>query len=295
MPVYAHAYQTWNGKRRGALFRWMAIPKFAYREFLAKRAGVAVLTLSWALFVVWIGYIYLTLNTQLLELVQIPTRALQPVGPWLFKAHIYMQLPVCFLFAFLLGSGLIARDLKHGAVVLYMSKPINRWEYLLGKFSTLFLYCMLITWGQATLLFLLQTAAAAPHSEWRTHFWSEYARLPIAIFLYALCASGGISLMVLAASSLCKNAQYAGLIFAGYVIGASIVAAALVNNLHNRAWTLVSPLAVGGLLGAFFFEPQALENARIAEHWIWIASGAHAGLNGAILVWRVARAARLGR
>ncbi len=155
MPVYDLSYKTWEGERRGPLWRWLSIPKFAYMEFVNRRAFISFFVIAWLQFLLRIIYQYVRVNVEFLETINFPIRELVPVGPMYIKTMIDSQAPFCFLFAFMLGAGLISRDLLHNSATLILSKPIGRWEYFLGKFSTLFLLFMLLMWFQTvTLLFL---------------------------------------------------------------------------------------------------------------------------------------------
>lgn len=64
------------------------------------------------------------------------------------------------------GCGAIADDLRHQTFQLYFSRPVERWEYVLGKFLGLFLICSLVTLlpavvlGGARLAFFAQTDVA---------------------------------------------------------------------------------------------------------------------------------------
>src|SRR5690606_10078381 len=119
-----------------------------------------------------------------------------------FKTAIDQQLPFCFALAFIMGANLIARDLAHGGIVLFATRPIHRWEYLFGKFMTLFLVFMLLTWMQSILLFVLQCGASGELSPWRLYFWRDYAWIAGAITVYCTLASATLAIAILAASSL---------------------------------------------------------------------------------------------
>jgi len=293
MPVYDYTYRTWKGERRGPWFRWTAIPKFTYIEFFGKRVFIWLFTISWLQFVFRAGYVYLLFNVEFLSALNIPAAALPPVNAFFFKNMIDLQAPFCFLFAFLLGSGLVSRDLQHSAAVLYMSKPISCWEYFLGKFFTLFTVMMLVTWFQTTALFLVQTVAAPEHSEWRLYFWTENSWLPGAIALYSAVVSATLSLLILAASSLTKNSRYAGTTFAVYLIGSTVAAGIVGGIFRNGNCLALSPVLCGGELGYYLFNLTEGREMSQPAAWgglfgVWI-------LCAMILYWRLKTAARCGR
>lgn len=294
MPVYDYSYKTWEGERRGPLFRWLAIPKFTYMEFCGRKFFVWLVTIGCLQFFFRLGYLYLLVNQDFLRLLGAPVAVLASVDAFFFKNMIDIQLFFCFLVAFQIGAGLISRDLRHSAVVLYMSKPISKWEYFLGKFATLFSLMMLLTWFQTTLLFLIQAWIAPEHSEWHLYFWEQYAWILGAIALYSTVVSVTLSLMILAASSLTKNSRYAGTGFVVYIIGSSIVAGVVYGILHNLDLNALSPFFAGVDLGYYLFDLN--ENRVIMGEWaawtgiiaVWVPCAI-------ILKWRLTRAARYGR
>ena len=294
MPVYDYTYHTWKGVRRGPLFRWAAIPKFAYMEFLRKRFFVWLLTLGCFQFILRLAYIYLLVNQEFLKLLRIPAGSIPPINAFFFKNMIDLQLIFCFLLAFQLGAGLISRDLQHNATVLYMSKPISKWEYFLGKFATLFCPIMFLTWFQAALLFGIQTVVAPEHSEWHLYFWSRYAWIFPALTAYSAVVSATLCLIILAASSLTKNPRYAATSLAVYIIGSGIVARIVSDMLKSDRFFALSPFMSGVDLGYYLFGMG--ERAEIPSQAVaWIGLAGVCLLSAVILRLRLDSAARFGR
>lgn len=287
MPVYDYTYQTFKGARRGPLFRWLTLPKFTLLDFFSKRMFIWLFTVAWLQFLLRLGYMYLLVNVEFLKALNIPTDHLPRIGPYFFKNVIDVQLLFCFLFAFLLGGGLISRDLRHNAIVLYLSKPISLWEYFLGKLMTLFPFMMVLTWLQATLLFLIQTLIAPEYSDWHVYFWRDYAWVLGAITLYSVVVSLALSLLILAASSLTVNARYAGITFAVFIIGSSIVASIVFGIVH--AGLFLSPFFSGIKLGYSLFHISDGPPVSTAAAWLGVIGACL--VSAMILRWRLCRAA----
>lgn len=292
MPVYDYTYKTWEGERRGPFYRWLAIPKFAYMEFFKRRMFVWLFTMAWAQFLLRMIYMYILINLEFLERFDFGVEALPKVDAAFFKSMIDMQLPFCFAFCFMLGSGLISRDMRNGALVLYASKPISRWEYFFGKFSILFALILSITVLQVLILFVLQFFASPADSPWHTDFWEEYASIPLSAALYSLVISAGLSLLILAASSLTKSGRYAAMTFAVYIIGTSAAAGFLTAIVRNDLLWVISPLAIGQQIGSYLFVEDLVLLSRKA---VAFGLAGNLGLAGLILYWNISRAARTGR
>ncbi|MCH8333465.1 hypothetical protein IIC65_05980 [Candidatus Sumerlaeota bacterium] len=253
MPVYELGYRTWEGERRGPLFRWLTIPRFAYMDFVTQRSFLSLFALSWLPFIIWIALIYFRANANILASLGAGSLTIPPLGVDEYKRMIDVQLPICFGFTFLLGAGLIADDLKHHALVLLLSKPISAWEYFFGKFSILFPLLMAITWFQALLIRGIQVLITPEMFEWTGAFWSEQTKLALSITSYSLVIAATLSITILAASSLTGNRRYAGIIFAGYVIGGWMMAAPIANISSQENLLAISVLRSGTALGRYLF------------------------------------------
>ncbi|MBN1868415.1 hypothetical protein JW916_14105 [Candidatus Sumerlaeota bacterium] len=298
MPVYDYTYKTFEGARRGAIARWATIPRYTYMEVFSKRAFVWLFTVSWFQFVLRVGYIYLRINAEVLRTtlgIPISPGNLPAVDAAFFKNMIDVQMIFCFLFTLSIGPDLISRDLRHSALVLYMSKPIGRWEYFLGKFFSLFGLLMLITWVQTMLLFVVQYLMSPSNSEWRYAFGEKYLWITVPILLYSVTISATLSLLVLASSSLAKNARYASLGFGAYVVGTTMALAPILGEaIRVDNGMAVSPFFCGVRVGQAMF--------RLRENWpdishlaAWLGIAFVWALCSLVLYWRIRNAARYGR
>lgn len=299
MPVYDYSYKTWEGERRGPLFRWLAIPKFTYMEMMKLRLFVSLLTVVAVMFVVRLVYIYLFINESLMDLIPKEALAILPkIDAVWFKKSIDYQFPFCFAMAFILGAGLISRDLKNNAVVLYASKPISRWEYFLGKFSVLFFIFMALLGIVPLFLFAIQTLVAPVQSQWHLYFWLRYAKIGPALLVYGFVASTTLSLLMMACSSLTENGRYAGIAFAVFIIGTMIVGPILADYLRSGYPLAISPFYSGIALGDYLFglTPDAIvRDLRVGPWSAWIGILSYWIICGWILNYRVSRRARYGR
>jgi ABC-type transport system involved in multi-copper enzyme maturation permease subunit len=307
MPVYDYSYKVWQGRRLGPLFRWLAIPKFAYMELVKLRWFTSLLTIAAIHFILRLGYIYLFVNDQLVKGVLglfirgradfNPLDAIPQIDAWFFQDAINYQLPLCFILTFVMGANLISRDLKHNAVVLYASKPISRWEYFLGKFSVLFLIFITMLGVLPLTLFGAQTLIAPDHSAWHLKFWENHASIGPSILIYSLIVASTLSLLMMTASCLTKNARYAGITFAIFIIGAGVLSELLAVNMNNVNYHAISPyesvLEVGDYV--FGMNEGVAEDARIAPTYAWGAVIGYCLLCLSIIDWRIKNASRYGR
>lgn len=276
------------------MFRWAAIPKFAYMECSKQRYIIVILTFAAAHVVGRLAYMYVLVNQEFLRLLNIPPAGLPKIDAFFFKNVIDIQLFFCFIIAFRMGAGLISRDLLHGATVLYMSKPINKWEYFLGKFATLFYPMMVLTWLAASALFIVQAVIAPENSEWHLYFMDRYFWMIVPITVYSAVICSMLTLMILAASSMTKNSRYAATALAVYTIGSSITAGIVAESMGDVKWLALSPVRAGYDLGSYLFL-QTPDPVSVTKTGAWTGTVGLSILCFLIVRMRIARAARYGR
>src|SRR5262245_19919835 len=147
MPIYEQGYRRYEARGPLRQVRFWPITREALRLLLSRKAFLALLAASWIQLVIRAVQIWVV--TQYPE----PGRLL-PIDGRLFGQFLSSQLLwVLFLMVFG-GAGLIASDLRTGAILVYLSRPLTRRDYLLGKLSVLLLLGLFATLGPALLLYL---------------------------------------------------------------------------------------------------------------------------------------------
>jgi ABC-2 type transport system permease protein len=207
MPIYEQGYRRYEA--RGALrqARFWPITREALRLILAKRAFLLLVGVSFLPFVVRAVQIYVV--TQLPEAGRI-----LPVDGRLFGEFLNQQIPFVLLLSIFGGAGLVAKDLATGAILLYLSRPLTRTDYVAGKLGVLLTLNLGITLVPGLALYGLGTAV-------NPSAFARWDRLWIgpAIGLHSLLIAFVMSFLALAASSLSKSARVAGIGFAGLLLG----------------------------------------------------------------------------
>jgi len=108
------------------------------------------------------------------------------------------------------GSGAIAADLHSGAVVIYLSKPISRMDYLLGKAIPVQVALLAVTLAPGFTLLFFHILVSDDLNLLR-----DSPGLPLFILGYSVWLATYFTLTVLAVSSLSRSPRLAA---AGFVI-----------------------------------------------------------------------------
>ncbi len=201
MPIHDQGYRRYGGTRAPSGRAWSVIARAGIRTMLAKRAFVALLLFAWLPFLVRAVQIYAATN--------LPQAQFLAADARLFRDFLEQQGVFLFFITVYVGSGLIANDRRANALQIYLSKPMTRFEYIVGKFAVLAILLLFVTWVPAMLLLLVQIAFSGSFS-----FFVDNLFLFPAITLFSFVEVAAVSLMMLALSSLSRSSRYVGILYA---------------------------------------------------------------------------------
>lgn len=221
MPIYEQSYRRWEARGPLRSVRFWPITREALALILAKRAFLGLLVLAWLPFVFRVIQVYVV--TRFPE-----AGRLLPVDGRLFGEFLNQQVGLSLLLSIFGGAGLIANDLRTGAILVYLSRPLTRRDYVIGKLSVLMLLNYSATLAPGLLLYAI-SLGLAPELFLK---WS-LAWIGPMVLLHATILSVSVSLVALAISSLSRSARVSGLAFTGVIVGLEIVRGVLVGILDR--------------------------------------------------------------
>ena len=254
MPIYDQGYRRYVARSPLHRARFWPITREALSLILAKRAFVFLLLASLAPFAFRVVQIYIV--TRYPEIGR-----LLPVDGRLFGEFLNGQILLMVLISVFGASGLIANDLRTGAILVYLSRPLTRRDYIAGKLGVPLALNLGVTLAPGLLLYLAGLLLA-PEQYLK---WS-LAWIAPAIVAHAVAASLVVSLLTLAISSLSKSARVAGLGFVGVFFGLEVMRTVLQAGFNRNEAVLIS--LWGGLkaLGVAFF---GVEDYQLNVSWVW--------------------------
>jgi ABC-2 type transport system permease protein len=204
VPIHDQSYRRYKGERAPKGRAWTVIAAAGVRNMLGKKAFLGLLVLAWLPFVVRSVQLYLAAN--------FPQMSIISPSPKMFRDFLEHQGVFVFFITIFTGAGLIANDMRANALQIYLAKPLDRMEYIAGKFAVLAFFLMLTTWLPATMLVLVQIVFAGN----LTFISSNFFLLP-AILVYTGIEAIVLGLVMLALSSLSKSARFVGIMYAGVI------------------------------------------------------------------------------
>jgi ABC-2 type transport system permease protein len=190
MAVHNHVFRPYDGARTALHTRWIVIARYALRDALSLKKTIALLVMAAFPILGAASIIYLRHNVEAIKILQLPPEALQSLIP-VDGAFFFRLLTIQCVFAFVLtaatGARVLVNDLRDNALPLYLSRPLTRVEYVLGKATALATLTSLVTWAPLLLLVALQASLA---KGWLVaHWWiapAVFAASWTAIPLFAL-------------------------------------------------------------------------------------------------------------
>ena len=123
MPIYDQGYRRYEARSPLHQVRFWPITREALRLILAKRAFLGLLAVSFLPFVVRVIQIYVV--TRFPEAGRV-----LPIDGRLFGDFLNQQIGFTLLLSIFGASGLIANDLRTGAILVYLSRPLTQRDYI---------------------------------------------------------------------------------------------------------------------------------------------------------------------
>jgi ABC-2 type transport system permease protein len=256
MPIYDQGYRRYQARAPLRKARFWPITREALRIVLSKRAFLGLLAAAYIPFVVRVIQIYIV--TRFPEAGRI-----LPVDGRLFGEFLNQQIGFAILLSIFGASGLVANDLRSGAILAYLSRPLTRRDYMLGKLLVPLFLNLAVTLVPGLLLYAAGLSLAPElYLKW------ELAWIAPAVVVHGLAISLVVSLLTLAISSLSRSARVAGLAFFGLIVGLEMIRLVLQQGFRQAYAMLLSVQTNLRAVGAGLF---GLTDREVTVAWGWAA------------------------
>jgi ABC-type transport system involved in multi-copper enzyme maturation permease subunit len=204
MPIHDQGYRRYGGEKARTGTAWMVITRAGIRAMFGKRAFLGLLLIAWFPFLVRAIQIYAAAN--------LPQAAFLAPTPETFRQFLDQQGTFVFFVTVYVGAGLIANDRRANALQIYLSKPLTRAEYIVGKLAILMSFLALVTWLPAIVLLIVQISFAGNFTFFKNNIFL-FPAITVFAFLQVTLASA----TMLALSSLSKSSRYVAILYAAVI------------------------------------------------------------------------------
>lgn len=243
-------YRPWRGTPRGPLFAAAALARVSFKLLVRRRLLWGLFGLGLIVFffffyaqylVVWITN---QLSTETVRFAGIPvsannlTKFLDRLNlngtAHTFGNYIWFQGYVLVIVLALAGSVLVGNDFFHGSLPFYLSKPIGRRHYLLGKCLAIGMVVNLmatvpaiVLWVEAGLLY-----------DWKTYYLDNLDLL-FGILGYGLVLTVTLSLLVVATAVWVRRTVPMVMVWMGVFVFLRMLGGWLTELLRDERWRLL--------------------------------------------------------
>ncbi|HLJ88204.1 MAG TPA: hypothetical protein VKZ53_15390 [Candidatus Angelobacter sp.] len=196
MAVYKRTYKTYTGALTPDWSRFTVLSRYTFSTLFDSRLFTAYSVACMIPVLAGIAFIYFIHSTTAQALLGMNASRNPNIlvdGNW-FLNFFQIETIMAFILAAWAVPGMMSRDFANQALQLYLSRPLSRTEYLLGKISVLAVLLSAITWIPGLVLFSLQ-------AELEGHGWGfENLWLSGSIVIAGLLWIALISLLFMAIS-----------------------------------------------------------------------------------------------
>jgi ABC-2 type transport system permease protein len=158
MAVYKRTYKAYQGPLTPGWSRFTVLSRYGLGTLFDSRPFTAYTVLCLLPFLFGLIYIYFVHSTTMQTVLDVRVGNAMPgtVNNVWFVSFLGWEAFMGFIVAAWVGPGMITKDFANHSVQLYLSRPISRAEYLLGKVSVLAALLSCITWIPALVLFFIK-------------------------------------------------------------------------------------------------------------------------------------------
>ncbi len=259
MPIHDQSYRRYGGQRGDPRRVWMVIARAGIVSVVRKRAFLGLLFLAWLPFIVRVVQAYFSTTFAQVEALAINADT--------YRTFLDQQGTFVFFVTVWIGSGLIANDRRANALQIYLSRPLTRAEYVLGKAAILFVFLVMVTWLPAILLLLLQGAFAGSFT-----FLRSNVHLIPAITLFSLVEILVATLSMLALSSMSASSRFVAVMYAGIVLFTDAMFAAVRGILGSTGLSWISVPASLEQVGDAIFRTRLRYDTPVAVSLVVLAA-----------------------
>ncbi len=283
MAVHDQGYKGWSGPLMPARNRFLVITRYGLRDVFSSRLFLAFFSFCFAWPLACLVVLYLRYNLEALNVFELSAGELLDfieVNSWFFRSvFLRNQLMLSFVVVLVVGPSLVSADFRNRAMPLYLSRPLTRVDYVLGKLLVLATLVSAITWAPGLVLFAVQSSLGG--REWLLEHWRAAPAMVIVSAVWIVC----MSLPMLAIAAWVKWKPWARIVFLGAIM--SGVAFGEFHKEFYDSW-------VGGMVVAFDVTDALSDavfglesNIEMPAAAAWLAAALLAALSAGLLIRRV--------
>jgi len=170
VAVYKRSYKVYDGPLTPARSRFLVLSRYSWSALFESRLFTSFTLLCFSPLLIGGIFIYVVHSPTVMALVGAHINNGDLITNIWFWGFLQTEIFLAFILGVWAVPGMMIRDFANQALQLYLSRPLSRAEYLLGKISAAVALLSAITWIPGWLLFALQ-AQLEGHGWGGEHLW----------------------------------------------------------------------------------------------------------------------------
>ncbi len=166
MAVYKRAYRAYSGPITDESWRFLVLTRYSLSQLFSSRAFSWFMMITLLPVLVSAAFIYVSNSATAQVVLRMGNQSILNVDGGFFAKILIGQAWMGLFLTCWAGPLLVASDLSNGALPLYLSRPLNRAEYVAGKGAVLVAILSCVTWIPGLFLFALQASLAGGGWGW---------------------------------------------------------------------------------------------------------------------------------
>ena len=263
MAVYKRTYKAYDGPLTNPVSRFLVVMRYAFRTVSKSRLLNSGYMACFIRPLVVLCILYLNQNASLLGLVHEKTGFIRVDGSFFMNFLGFQGILAGILTAFV-GTSLVSPDLVNGSLSLYMSRPISRAEYILGKGAVIGTLAGAITLLPALLMFFVQSSLVGWN--WMlNNFYLLTGSIFVCSIIIAIFALLGLAMSALVRWKIVAGGLILGVFAIGKGFGAMIDSVMRTNSgNYVDLQTLIRIVA----MDMFHTTPESSDYVPVWSAWI---------------------------
>jgi ABC-2 type transport system permease protein len=276
-------YRPWTGELKPPVYGSLAMARVSLKLMMRRKLFWALYALAALIFffffygqylVVWIQIQtanqtvpFLGARVRVADLLKFLDKLNLNGSAHTFGNFIWFQGTICMIVLALAGAILVGNDFHHGSLPFYLSKPIGRRHYVLGKCLGAAVFVNMLTTLPALILYL----QAGLLYDWQTYYTSHLREL-LGILGYGLALTVTLSLFLVATAVAVRRTVPLVMVWAGVFVLARSLGSFLVDGQRfHPAWRLIDLWNDLYLVGLACLGADRSEERPFSQPPVWAA------------------------
>jgi ABC-2 type transport system permease protein len=167
MAVYKRTYKVFQGERTPAWSRFTVLARYGFSTLFDSRIFTGYAVLCLVPFLGGLSFIYVIHSAAAQALLKVQLGRQEWITSEWFCVFMFIEGWMGFILTAWAAPGMITKDFANHSIQLYLSRPLSRTEYLLGKIGVLAVLLSCTTWIPALVLFLVQAQLQGNNWGWQ--------------------------------------------------------------------------------------------------------------------------------